>query len=339
MISIEEILIKIEKETNTSREELLEKISRKQKSLSGLVSLEGAAHLVAKDLGLDLLEKMERRLEMKNVMSGMKNVNVIGRVFRISNINEFKRSNGSSGRVANIYLGDNTGHLRLALWDKQVSVVEDGLVKLGGIVQVINALARENVFGDIEISIGKYGSIKPFEENIDLPSMEELNDRLTSGPRTISIKNITKGVFEIKGTIVQVFKSNFIFNVCPICGNKVEEVEGKFECSEHKKVVPSPALVISAVIDDGTSNMRVVFFRELAEKMLSTQVNELANLDKEKIHELIEEKLLGKQLLLLGRVKKNKIFDRLELIASDFKGLVTLQETKELIKGIEVKIR
>ena len=55
MPSVEEILSEIEKHAKLSREELQEKLDKKQKDLSGLVSLEGAAHLVAKELGVTII--------------------------------------------------------------------------------------------------------------------------------------------------------------------------------------------------------------------------------------------------------------------------------------------
>ncbi|MFQ6062468.1 MAG: DUF2240 family protein, partial [Methanosarcinales archaeon] len=166
-MAIEEILSEIEKQTDVSRQELQERIDKKQKDLSGLVSLEGAAHLVAKELGVDLLEKTKRRLEMKNIVSGMKNVNVVGRIFNISGINEFKRQDGSSGKVVNLFVGDSTDYIRLALWNDQTKLVEEGQIKLGDVIQIVNGFAKENVFGNIEIALGKYGSIR-LVENYEL---------------------------------------------------------------------------------------------------------------------------------------------------------------------------
>ena len=105
----------MEKKTRYTKEQLYEKILKKQMELSGLVSLEGAAHLVARDLGIDLLgEVKERRLEIANIIDGMKSVDVIGRVFHISEPVEFERKDGSIGRVVNLYIGDNSGFARVA---------------------------------------------------------------------------------------------------------------------------------------------------------------------------------------------------------------------------------
>jgi len=335
-MTIEEILSEIEKQANVSKQELQDRIARKQSDLSGLVSLEGAAHLVAKELGVDLLEETKRKLEMKNVISGMKNVNVIGRIFKISNTNEFKRSDGSTGKVVNLSVGDATDYTRIALWNDQTTLIEEGAIKLGDVVQIVNGFAKENIFGGIEISLGKYGSIKPVEENYELPSLNELNKKfLSNEPKKISISEIGFGTVEITATIVSIFKSNFIFNVCPMCGSKTDE---NSTCKEHGKIDSEHALVLSAIADDGTGDIRVVFFRNTAERLLGATASELAKLDKEERFKIIKEKVLGREIPLLGVVKKNKIVDRLELIVNDFKELDALEESKRLIDEIELKV-
>jgi len=337
-MTIEEILSEIERQTDVSRQELQEKIGKKQKDLSGLVSLEGAAHLVAKELGVDMLEKTKRKLEMKNIVSGMKKVNVVGRIFNISRINEFKRRDGSDGRVVNLFVGDATDYVRLALWNDQTKLVEEEQIKIGDAIKIVNGFAKENVFGGIEIALGKYGSIN-LVEDYELPSLNELKKKFFSNtPRKVFIKDVSSGMVETDATIVHVFKSDFIFYTCPICNIKVEKKDEKFICKEHGEVKAESALVVSAVADDSTGDIRIVFFRNTAEKLLGVNANELASLDREKRFELVKEKLLGREIPLLGRVKKNKMFNRLELIVSDFKELDVLEKAKELIGKIELNV-
>ena len=64
MATLDEILGKIESQTNLGKEELREKIKKKQNDLSGLVSLEGAAYLVGKEVGVNLLNSEKRKLEI-----------------------------------------------------------------------------------------------------------------------------------------------------------------------------------------------------------------------------------------------------------------------------------
>jgi ssDNA-binding replication factor A large subunit len=337
MVSVEEILSELEKSTNFSREELLEKIDRKQKELSGLISFEGAAYLIAREFGLDLLEKARRELQIKNIVPGLKKVNVCGRIFKISSIIEFTKQNGNKGRVVNLFIGDATGYIRLPLWNEQVKLVEDEIIRLGDVVQITNGFAKENIYGDVEVSLGKFGSIRQIED-AGFPTTEELVKRtFTSGIERTSIASLVPGNFEIRGNLVNVFKGNFLFKVCSICGGSLLEKEGKPRCSEHGEVEPNVNIMISAIIDDGTAGMRVVFFRSQAEKLLGLKANELDKLEPEKRYQLIKEKILGKELILLGRVRKNNMSGRLEMIANEVKDLNVLEESKKLVEEIQLK--
>lgn len=330
----ENVLNKIEEQANLSREELMEKIGKKYEELEGLITKEGAAYLVARDLGISL-PVATRRLQMKNIVPGMKNVNIVGRIFRISQINSFERVDGSKGRIVNIFVSDGTSYVRLPLWNDQVDLIEAESIKLGDVIQITNGLARENVFGDVEISLGRFGGIRQIEDSMEFPSLEELGKRFFSiSPERVSLKDIVPGNFEIKATITHVFKGRFLFNICPVCSCSLDGEK----CPEHGIVEPNQAQVISCIADDATGDLRVVFFRDLAEDVCGVSSQELAAIDIEERYQIIKEKLLGRELIISGRVRKNKIFDRLEMIVNEFKDLNVLEESKKLAEEIELKV-
>jgi len=138
--------------------------------------------------------------------------------------------------------------------------------------------------------------------------------------------------------LLQIFKGNFIFHVCSICGSKTKEVEGKMKCEEHSFTDTKPLMVFSGVVDDGDSNLRVVFFRETAEKIIEATADNIQKMDLEKRYNFISEKILGREILLSGRVKKNKVFDRIEMIVDEVKDLNTIEESKRIAKEIEKEI-
>jgi hypothetical protein len=214
-------------------------------------------------------------------------------------------------------------------------LIEEETLKLGDIIQVDNGITKENVFGDVEISVGKFGSIRQIEEPLDMPDLEELTKKfLAFNPERASIEDLVPGNFEIKGNIVYIFRGNYLFEVCSICGNRAE----KNICAEHGEIKPNKALVLSCIIDDGIGNLRTVFFRESAEKLIGTTATELDSLEEEKRYELIKERLLGKEVILIGRVKRNRIFDRLELIVNTIKDLNVREESKRLVETVELKV-
>ncbi|MEM3373558.1 MAG: OB-fold nucleic acid binding domain-containing protein [Candidatus Anstonellales archaeon] len=332
-MSLDEILSEMEKSSGLGREELMKKIEEKKQEFSDLLTEEGVAYLVANELGLNLVEKRRRGLEIKNIVPGMKSVNFVGRIFNITPIINFERKDGSLGKVVNIFVGDDTGFVRIPLWNDQTKLVEDGELKLGDSIQVTNGLAKEGVYG-IEVSIGKYGFINKIECE-SLPSFDYLKKKYLQEAGRAAIKDLKQGKAEIIATIVHVFKNKFFFDICPECKNTLIKKDIKFFCPQHGEVSPSKALLITTIVDDGTANIRAVFFREQAEKILGLNTKELEEFDEDKRYELIRDRLLGRELQLLGRVKKNIAFDRIEFIVSEAKDLNVIEESKRLAKEIE----
>lgn len=331
---LEEILKEIIEKTGISKEELLNRIREKQRELK-IISFEGAAYLVARDLGLELPEYKPRQLEMKNIVSGMRNVNVKGKIFMISPIVEFER-NGKKGRVVNIFISDGTDYVKVPLWNDQVSIVEDGKLQVGDTVQIISGIARENQFGEKEIVLRSLSRLSLAEEELDI-SVEELKGKfLFTKPRRVEIKSIKgQGNFEVVAKIVHLFRGNYVFAVCPFCGLSLKEVEGKTVCDEHGEVSADYQLVIPCIIDDGTGNMRAVFFREIAEKLCQLKPNELSAIEVERRYDMLAQRLLGRELLLSGRVKKNKIFGTLEMVVRDFEEIDYSKEISKLLEELE----
>ncbi|MEM5853148.1 MAG: hypothetical protein QXG39_07920 [Candidatus Aenigmatarchaeota archaeon] len=333
-MSLEEILIEIEKFSGLSREEIMKKMEEKKKEFSDLLTEEGVAYLVANELGLDLIEKRRRQLEIKNIVSGMKNVNFVGRIFHITPIINFEKQDGSIGRVTNIFVGDSTGYVRVPLWNDQAKLVEEGEIKLGDSIQVMNGIAKEGMYG-VEVSIGKYGLINKVECE-DIPSLEQLKNKyLSQSAERFAIKDLSFGRAEIVGTVVHVFRGKFFFEICPECKNTLVKETGRLVCPQHGDVEPTKALVITVIVDDGTANIRAVFFREQAEKILQLSAKELEEMEDEERYELIKEKLLGRELQLTGKVKKNIVFGRVEFIVDQAKDLNVLEESKRLVEELE----
>lgn len=344
MAPLDDVLEKIEIQTKMNRVEIMKLVTEKKGSLMNLVSDEGAAHLVAKELGVNVLNHERKKLELRNILPGMRNVVAIGRVFKISNIVDFKKSNGTEGRVVNVFIGDKTGFVRVTLWNEQVSLVEDGQIDIDDIVQVSRAFARENIYGDVELTIGKFGNIFPVTEEaigegLDFPAADALAKAFDQPKRQrVPIKNLSPGNFEIKGIVVDVIKGRFLFNTCPKCGKRLNEESGKFICDQHGETEPRPETVLSFILDDSTGAMRVVAFREVAEKLTTTNASELSKLNLEERHKLISGTLLGKDYIIHGNVKKNRVSGNLEMITDTVTQVNATEESRRLAEMLKMKL-
>lgn len=334
MESFENLISQLATKSNMSNKDILNAVNKKHSEMNGLITKEGAVYLIAKDMDIQLPETHRSDIQIRNVTIGMKNINVIGRIFRISKITEFKKSNGNPGRVTNIFIGDVTGYVRIPFWDEQVKLIEDHILNLGDVVQITNAFAKENNFGEIELSLGKFGGVNAIEDFVELPSADELSKMfLKIFPEKTTISNIVSGGnFEIKGTIANIFEGNFLFQVCSLCNGKL--TNGL--CSQHGDAMPSNEMILSFILDDGTGDLRCVSFREVAEKICDIKAKELSGIEPDMKYNLIKGKLLGKEVILMGRVRKNTMYDRLEMTVNDIKAINPLEEIKRLVEDIEL---
>lgn len=123
------------------------KIEEKVATMGGLCDEETAALLVAQELGAD-----SPVIRIEDIKPG-DNVSFACKVVSVSGVREFSREDGGAGRVANITVGDETGTLRISLWDELVDVVRRGEIEAGQHLQ-ISGYARDGYGGGVEVSVG-----------------------------------------------------------------------------------------------------------------------------------------------------------------------------------------
>lgn len=303
-VPLAEIKSKLVQSGKITSSELDLRIKNKINDLSGLVSEDGAAHIIANELGVELFSLNQSKLKIKEIYAGMRDITTVGRVMKKFEPREFAKGE-STGKVCSIILGDESGTIRVVFWNEQVE--QANLLKENDIVLVKNAYVRENNNGR-EIHLGNRGEIEvnPKGETVG-PVKQASFERKRIG----ELMDGEDGV-EIMGTIVQVFDPRF-FNICPECGKKVSESEGTFKCDEHNIVQPSVSYVLNAVFDDSTGTIRGVFWRNQTNHLLGKEEKEIVGYKEDLSHfESVKNDLLGEQFKLIGRVKRNEMFDRLE---------------------------
>jgi replication factor A1 len=160
-------------------DELMARIKGKQDELSGFVTPEGAAIIVGRELGVELAKKepVVRELRIEDLIPGMSNVDIIGRVTRIYEPRTFERMDGSGGRVANLLLQDKTGQIRVVLWNDKVSLVEEGKIQKGETLQIRGAYVRQGIDQKPELNVGPRSSIifNPDDPRVrELPPLPEM---------------------------------------------------------------------------------------------------------------------------------------------------------------------
>ncbi len=301
-----DILVRIKEKTGLQEAELLAKIDAKCTSLAGLISKEGAAHIIANELGVKLFESSGK---IRDLLPGMRNVEFLGRVTQLFDVKEFQRADGSAGKVGSFLTGDDTGVIRVVCWGSQADILKQ--ITSGTPVKVSGGLVRESQRGFKEVHLNDYSKI------ILNPKENVPEVKAYKAPRkTLKELQESDEQVEVLGTIVQVFDPKF-FEVCPQCGTRLKEVEGQWVCDEHSALMPDYSYLVNVFLDDGTENMRVVLFRNQAERLLAkTKEQMIAYRVNPETFEPLKTELLGEQFRFIGKAKKNTFFDRIEFIAN-----------------------
>ena len=308
-IPYEQIISKIKEEANISETEIEEKINQKMKQLSGLISKEGAAHIVANELGIKLFDAFSGKLQIKNILAGLRDVETVGKVLQTYELREFT-TNERQGKVASMVIGDDTDTIRVVMWGSQADNIKD--ISNDMIVKVVGGYVKDNN-GVIEIHMNERSQL------ILNPSGESIGNVKQYSAERKEISKLTENDSnaEILGTIVQVFDPRF-FPIDPETGRKVTENEGRYYFNDKIIENPDHSYVLNVIIDDGTDNMRAVFFRETMEKLLNCSKEKMLGYrENPESFEQVKSDLLGTLIKINGRVKKNLFFDRLEIVAND----------------------
>lgn len=330
-LSYNEIVNKIKTEKGLSEEEIKEKVKEKLNRLTDLVSKEGAAHIVANELGVKLFDSLSKReVKISRLIAGMRSVVVSGKVLKLYKVISFTKG-GRDGKVASFLIGDESGRVRIVLWDANIiKLMEDGSLKEGIIVKINNGYVKDNN-GFIEVNLGSQGQLTLNPEGVTIASVKE-----STGMNFVrkQLKDLTDNdAAGVLGTIIQIFEPRF-YDVCSKCNKKVNVENDKIMCKEHGEVSKTDACVVNFSLDDGTGTIRCVAFRDVAERILGKNTLDLKTANFEEL----KNGILGKQILASGRVNKNEAFDRVEFKISNVEDVDPKQIAEEMAKVIQIDV-
>lgn len=302
----EKILELIEQKAGKSKEDIEALIESKRTEFGGLISAEGAAHIIAKESGININEK--EIVKISDIQSSPASVE--GKVIKVLGSREFEK-NGRKGKVANLLLADTTGSIRVVLWDKDADKVMSGTIKDGSGLRISNGIVKDGMNGK-ELSPGRFGRI----DEIEPPKVTQVIKQEVRGER-LKISQLTErnGV-EIRGCVTKIFDSKLFFNN----GDK-------------------EALMISSVIDDGTGSIRCVFFREVAESLIGMNTDDALKKFKDIGKDALAEEfrqVCGKEIIVKGRAKINNYSEALEIVANGVSDVDTKIEIEKLMENVGV---
>jgi replication factor A1 len=260
----------------------------------------------------------EEIVNIKNLLPAMKNVSIIGKVADIYPISTFSKDSKEQ-QVGALSVNDGTGFARVVFWNDSISIFKN--INQGDTLKIINAYIKENKFGKIEVHISFRSKVRINPENVNLSAVNIQKDERVKAEKIDLIEMKKDAEIKASGIIVQIFKKNCFFNVCPECKKSVKADDGAFMCKEHGKITPERKLFVSYIIDDGTSNARCTSFSFDAEKVLgisTKQAIELADSHEDNSYpiEHMLDKVLGKEIIINGKTQFNSFSNAVEIVTN-----------------------
>ena len=301
--SYDQLVQKIVRSTGLDSAEVMRRIDAKRAKLSDLISKEGAAQIVAAELGISF---DKQKVKVNELLVGMRKITLVAKVLRVFPVRQFKTKNAES-KVVSMLIGDDTGTVRCVLWDvNHIKLIEEKKIAEGSVVEIKDASVRG--IDSKELHLGSLSGIKLSDEEIEnVVSNEEISSK-----RISDLKANDRA--RIRAAIVQAFDPKF-FVVCPECKKKVLLQNEKYVCEAHGPVNPEERSLLSILLDDGLSNIRAVLFSESLKKLfLNAEDNDLKNPD---FFIVKKQDLLGKEFFFSGRIRQNKVFNTQEFMVQD----------------------
>jgi len=139
------------------KDEVEEKIAELRGEFGGLLDEESLRKLALDELGMLVMNK-KKIIDMTDKEA----VSLEVRISKVYETREFTRKDGSTGKVRNVVIEDETGSCRLVLWDDDTDIPEILGIADGDQLGLRNCYVRFSDYG-IDISRGRIGHIEKIQ--------------------------------------------------------------------------------------------------------------------------------------------------------------------------------
>ena len=151
--------------SDLNRNTILEMIEEKKRNAGDFLTNETAARIAASELGVDIVKKKFRlKIQIQDLVSGLNDVTVAGQIEAVYPPKTFRRKDWTEGKLASLVVSDDTGRLRVVLWDNKVELVEKAKISRDQRIRISHGYVREGLDGKPELHVGERSTIKVIEE-------------------------------------------------------------------------------------------------------------------------------------------------------------------------------
>jgi replication factor A1 len=138
----------------------------------GYNGVEVSADRIEPDEEAEIEVEIGGRVTADSLSMGQSDVNLRGVVLDTDSVRTFDRDDGSEGRVSNLTLGDETGRIRVTLWDERAERAEE--LTAGQSVEIVDGYVRERD-GNLELHVGERSEIDELDESVEfVPDADDI---------------------------------------------------------------------------------------------------------------------------------------------------------------------
>lgn len=136
-----------------TKAQFTKEITKRSKAYGELLDKDTIAFLIVDELGRNTFS-----LTSIAALTSGTDATVLATIRTISDVKTFRKKNGTTGKVLNLDISDETGHCRLVLWNEDIELVKAKDITTGTRIRIINGYTKASYTG-LELNLGKWGML------------------------------------------------------------------------------------------------------------------------------------------------------------------------------------
>jgi len=244
-MSTEKIIDQIlSKHPEISREDIMKRLEGEKRKTGGFISDETLLRMIGAEFGVESsLKALAPILSIRDLVPSLSDITMVGRVVAVFSSKAFKGDR--SGKVASLLVADQSGILRVVLWDDKTKFIDSGEIMVGQVIRFYHGYTREDRSGRVELHIGEKGKIEINPQNVeakDYPTIDKFTTKI--------------------GEITQAHKRKKV--------NVMGTVKEFSALSTFQRQDSSFGKVMRFILSDGTGEIPVVVWNEKVDELEKT---------------------------------------------------------------------
>ena len=177
------INIILSKRPDLTRDKLIMMIEDKVNEYK--ISRKTAIYLIMIELGISIKSPIERRVKFVELIEGLSNISIIGRILWLKPTEKYNDVALTRGGIM-----DESAILPILFWGRSIEDLKDESVFEGSIIEIHGAYTRSSLSGGLEIHVPKRSLIKQYKGDVVLPEYTKFLTPLNADLSRYTLTNV-----------------------------------------------------------------------------------------------------------------------------------------------------